>query len=246
MNRNQFLIAMAVMGVMSMAGSFLAVYVLQSEKPLNAQEGEAAGVVKATAFELVDKDGKSRASLSIGDDNGVQLTMLDDKGNGRLQLNSGGERAYLALLDRKGNMRYLVGQDDTSTMQTFNDAKGKSRILQQFQDDGNVLFSFVKEDGEASMTLLAGKEQASTLILSDPTGKNTVTMFAKDDQSSLQLEAGGGNLLNAVLGDGRPIFALTKDKHLRLRGMLGDDGTPEFIFLNDKKEAIWRANKDAK
>ncbi|MCB9893465.1 MAG: hypothetical protein H6839_03340 [Planctomycetes bacterium] len=243
MNRNQFLIAMAVMGVMSMAGSFLAVYALQSDKPLNAQEGAAAGVVKATAFELVDKDGNSRASLSIGDDNGVQLTMLDDKGNGRLQLNSGGDRAYLALLDRKGNMRYLVGQDDTSTMQTFNDGKGKSRIIQQFEDDGNILFSFLNAEGKASMTLLAGKEQASTLILADPTGKNTVTMFAKDDQSSLQLEAGNGSLLNAVLGDGRPVYALSKDSKLRLRGMLGEDGTPEFIFLNDKKEAVWRAGK---
>jgi hypothetical protein len=50
-------------------------------------------------------------------------------------------------------------------------------------------------------------------------------------------------LLNAVLGDGRPVFALSKAEKLRLRALLAADGEPEFMFLNDKRESTWRAGK---
>ncbi|MCB9935976.1 MAG: hypothetical protein H6840_09810 [Planctomycetes bacterium] len=242
MNRTQFALSLAVMGLMSLVGSFVAVYALQGA-PVQAQKEEAAEVVKGGGFVLVDKKGNPRASLDIGDDNEVRFTLIDSEGKGRVQLNSGGERAYIALLDRSQQIRYLVGQDDSMVMETYLDAKGKNRMISQFKDGGQSLFSFNSEAGENLMSLMAGPKDASTLLLKDPTGKNGVTVFAKDDQATMQLDCGGGSILSAVLGDGRPVFALSKADKLRLRAMLGEDGTPEFIFLNDKKEATWRAGK---
>ncbi|MBZ0137664.1 MAG: hypothetical protein K8I27_14965 [Planctomycetes bacterium] len=241
MNRMQFMLSLGFMGMMSLVGSFIAVFALQGE-PVQAQK-DAAGPVRGTEFQLVDKDGNVRADLSLDDDGEVMFTMTDTGGKGRVQLNSGGKRAYMALLDDKGMVRYIVGQDDTTVMQTFADGKGNNRMIQSFKNSGELVMSFIDPEGEALMSLTAGPEAASTLILTDPTGKNRVTMFAKDDQSSLNMNAGDGNFLAAVLGDGRPVFALSKAEKLRLRAMLKENGEPEFMFLNEERESTWKAGK---
>lgn len=241
MNRTQFMLSFAFMGVMSLAGSFLAVYALQGND-VQAQK-DAAGPVSGTKFQLVDKDGNIRADLSLDEDGEVMFTMIDTEGKGRVQLNSGGKRAYMALLDNKGMVRYIVGQDDTTVMQTFADGKGKNRMIQSFKNSGEAVMSFIDAEGEALMSLTGGPDAASTLILTDPTGKNRVTLFAKDDQSSLNMNAGDGSILAAVLGDGRPVFALNKAEKLRLRAMLKEDGEPELMFLNDNRESTWKAGK---
>lgn len=241
MNRMQFALSFAFMGMMSLVGSFVAVYALQGE-PVQAQEAKA-GPVKGTEFQLVDKDGNVRADLSLDEDGEVLFTLIDTEGKGRVQLNSGGERAYMALLDDKGMVRYIVGQDETTVMQTFADDKGKNRTIQSFKDNGDTIFSFIDADGDALMSLTGGTAAASTLILTDPTGKNQVTMFAKDDQSSLQMNAGDGSILAAVLGDGRPVFALNKAEKLRMRAMLKESGEPELMFLNEERQSTWSAGK---
>lgn len=241
MNRMQFMMSLAFMGMMSLVGSFVAVHALQGE-PVQAQE-DKAGTVKGTKFQLVDKEGNVRADLSLDEDGEVMFTMIDTDGKGRIQLNSGGKRAYMALLDNEGRVRYLVGQDEGNVLQTFTDAKGKNRLIQNFKEDGETLLSFNSEDGTPLMSLTAGPGEASTLILTAPEGKNRVTMFAKDDQSSLQMNAGDGSILSAVLGDGRPVFALNKAEKLRLRAMLKEDGEPEFIFLNEERQSTWKAGK---
>ena len=242
MNRMQFMMSLAFMGMMSLVGSFVAVYTLQGE-PVQAQE-DNVGAIKGTAFQLVDKDGNVRADLSLDEDGEVMFTMIDTEGKGRIQLNSGGKRAYMALLDNEGTVRYIVGQDsDGTVMQTFADNKGNNRLMHSFKDNGDTLISFLNAEGKAAMSLTAGAKDASTLILTAPEGKNQVTMFAKDDQSSLQMNAGDGSILAAVLGDGRPVFALNKAEKLRLRAMLKEDGEPEFIFLNEDRQSTWKAGK---
>src|SRR5690606_12130523 len=145
MNRTQFAVSLAVMAFMSLVGSFVAVYALQGA-PVQAQE-EGAGVVMGSEFVLVDKKGNTRASLDLSDDNEVRFTLIDSEGKGRVQLSSGGERAYIALLDRSQQIRYLVGQDDTTVMETMLDAKGKNRVISQFQDSGETLLAFNGADG---------------------------------------------------------------------------------------------------
>lgn len=241
MNRSQFLMSFAFMGMMSLVGSFIAVYALQGE-PVQAQDAKA-GPVKGTEFQLVDKDGNVRADLSLDEDGEVMFTMIDTDGKGRIQLNSGGKRAYMALLDNKGVVRYIVGQDDEMVMQTFADDKGKNRTLHSFKNNGDTLLSFNDAEGKPLVSLTGGPGAASTLILTAPEGKNQVTMFAKDDQSSLQMNAGDGSILSAVLGDGRPVFALNKADKLRMRAMLKEDGEPEFMFLNTERQSTWKAGK---
>lgn len=243
MTRMQFMLGLFVMGTMSLAGSFLAVHLLHSDAPLNAQEGDQPGKVKATAFELVDKEGNSRAKLDISEEGEVRFTLLDEEGAARVQMNSGGDRAYMSLLDRKGMARYIVAQDqDGTVMQTFADKLGRNRWIMNFSDeDEKSLMTFASGEGEELVTLMAGPDAPSTLILKAPGSGNELIQFAKDDQTSIQLKAGDGSLLNAVLGDGRPVIGLSKAENLRMRGMLNDEGEPEFLFLNKEREATWRA-----
>ena len=248
MTRMQFGLALAVMGMMSLAGSFAAVAMLHSGAPLQAQpvDPEAAkpGKVTASEFNLVDANGNVRAVLDVGENGEARFTLLDAAGNGRVQMNSGGDRSFMALLDNSQTLRYVVGQDkDGSVIQAFSDSKGRKRMVQSLTNDTDTLFGMMNEKGASAMTLMAGPKQASTLLLTDQTGKNAATLFAKDDQTSLSLVCGDGQLLNAVLGDGRPVFALSKAEKLRLRALLAADGEPEFMFLNDKRESTWRAGK---
>lgn len=248
MNRMQFGLALAVMATMSLAGSFAAVMMLNSGAPLQAQpaDGEAAkpGKITGTEFNLVDAKGNSRAVLDFDEGGDARFTLLDAAGKARVQLNSGGDRSYMALLDQNGVVRYTVAQDkDNSVLQTFLDSKGRNRMVNSLTNDSDTLFGMLTDKGESAMTLMAGSKQASTLILADQTGKNVATLFAKGDQTSLSLTCGDGQLLNAVLGDGRPVFALSKAEKLRLRALLDIEGEPELMFLNDKRESTWRAGQ---
>jgi hypothetical protein len=152
MNRMQFGLALAVMATMSLAGSFAAVMMLNSGVPLQAQpaDAEAAkpGKVTATEFNLVDAKGNSRAVLDFDDDGDARFTLLDTDGNARVQLNSGGDRSYVALLDKNGVVRYTVAQDkDNSVLQTFLDSKGRNRMIQSLSNDSDMLLGMINDKG---------------------------------------------------------------------------------------------------
>jgi hypothetical protein len=235
------ILSMAVMGLCSLLGSFLAVSLMKGE-PVQAQEG-GAGAIKATEFSLVDKDGRVLIYMDADDNGGGRFSMLDKKGKVRMQAScsAGG---VISLLDDKGNPRYTVTQqDDGSIMEFFSDDKGKQRFMTTAKADGDVLLLMAGPKGEQYITMMGGPEQASTLILTSPDGKSTGTFFARNDQATMQLACNKGQMLSAVMEDGRPVFALSKDDKLRMRSMLGTDGKPELIFLNEKRESVWSAGK---
>jgi len=59
--------------------------------------GEPAGVVRATAFELVDERGQVRAQVFLGEDGGGNIRLRDRTGNVRVKLgaSTGGDTGLL-------------------------------------------------------------------------------------------------------------------------------------------------------
>ncbi len=217
MTSMQYIIGLAFTGTMALAGAFAAVGIMQPTQ-VGAQEG--IGAVKATEFQLVDKNGNVRIQLDVGKDGDARFSMLDDKGAVRLQANSGGEKAYVSLLDGAGKVRYLVAHNtkDDMVMETYTDAEGRNRFVSSLRKDGDAVISF-----------------------SNSEGKSVVTLMGSDGLASLQL-AGGENLLqNSILSDGRAFIAMQNGKTVRFRGMIGADGTPKLEFLNTEKKVTWSA-----
>ncbi|MBK8206956.1 MAG: hypothetical protein IPK87_09230 [Planctomycetes bacterium] len=219
MTSMQYMIGLAFTGTMALAGAFAAVGIMQPT-PVGAQEG--IGAVKATEFQLVDKNGKVRIQLDVGESGDARFSMLDGKGAVRLQANSGGDQAYVSLLDGSGKIRYLVGHNlkDDMVMETYTDAEGRNRFISSLRKEGDAVITFANSEG-----------------------KNVVTLMGGDELSSLQL-AGGENLMqNSILKDGRAFFAMQNGKTVRWRGMIAADGTPSLDFLNAEKKATWSAGK---
>src|SRR5687768_5420434 len=102
MNRKQFVIALAVMGVMSLAGSFGAIYMLQGG-PVNAA---ADNVVSGSEFRLVDGKGKLRSLMTVDKEGDLPFTMLDAKENVRMTQTVGNDgSASIVLSNSEGKPR---------------------------------------------------------------------------------------------------------------------------------------------
>lgn len=243
MTRLQFVAGLFVTGCMAMAGGMMATFMLHSEKPVHAQEGKA-GMVEATEFRLVDAKGNPRASMSTDEKGAVTLTFFDKDLKPRMQLGADGDQAALTFLDAAGTPRYLVCQQnkDNNVLITFQDAKGQPRYLQSLTSEGVGLLSIRGPKEQDFVTLMAGGDSGSTLILQDPDNKAQAVLLAGKAQTSLTLDRGKASFLGASLEGGQSVLGLSHDGKLRLRAMTGADGAPEYMTLNDKREATWRSS----
>ncbi len=222
MSGKQFLVALMVMGCMAAGGAFAAVAVFMDMRSANAAPGDT---LRASALEIVDAKGKVRARLASEANGDVALRLLDAEGAKRAEF------AYLAGKDR------LVLK--------FLDAKGGERWLSALTSKNECLLAFAGAGKAKFLTLLAGPELASSVLLQDPQSKRALTAFAGRGQSTLQLSDAQGRmgLLGSVIKDGRSVLGLAKDGKLRLRAMTTEDTTPEIKFLDDQRKATWSAGK---
>jgi hypothetical protein len=108
------------------------------------------GVVKATRFELVDAEGKSRVVLSA--DRAVWLSFLDSKGIERMALGTEGNgMPEIAMMDQKKMAKVMLLVSPVGTGLMISDGKNNTRLsaglekddtplLNLFDAKGNVLF----------------------------------------------------------------------------------------------------------
>jgi len=244
MTRLQFVAGLFVTGFMAMAGGVMATFMLQGNQPVHAQE-EKAGRVEATEFRLLDDKGNVRASMGTADNGSVTLTFFDKDLKPRMQIGADGEQASMSFLDGEGTPRYIVAQRNkgNDVMVTFQDSKGKPRYLQSLTKEGAGLLAIRGEKEQNYVTLMGGGGSPSTVIVADPDSKASAVLLASKAQSSLTVECDKASLLAATLEGGQSVMGLSHDGKLRLRAMTGADGTPEYMTLNEKREAVWRNGK---
>lgn len=244
MNGKQFAIALAVMAITAAAGGFSAVGVFLDVAPAQADDSK---VVQASRFDLVDAKGNRRAVLKINADGSPTFALYDPTGRSRVQLGANNDAGMVSLLDAKGTPRAVLAQTESNDRVTmiYSDRAGNERWLSALTKGGDGMLSFVGPKHGKWMTLLAGPEQASSLLLTDPKSKQRVTTFAGRGQAAYQLSdaAGQGGFLAAVLKDGRSVFGLSKAGKLRLRAMTKEDGRPELLFYDENRKTVWMAGK---
>jgi hypothetical protein len=204
MNTKQFLAALSVIAVMSLAGSFSAVYLLQGE-PVQAQDKKA---VTGSEYRLVDGNGKLRSLLSVDKNNNVLFTLLDANekvrmsqtvgndggaaivlntadGKPRMSLTSdSGQPGAFTVFDSKGDAAALlaVGEEDFPTLTLM---RGKTSVLAGITSKGNGVFALSDEGGQF-FSATGGGDMPSTVMLNNNKA-GTGTMLTNGNDGIMQL-----------------------------------------------------------
>jgi hypothetical protein len=235
MNRKQFVIALAVMGAMSLAGSFGAVYLLQGE-PVQAA---ADSIVTGSEFRLVDGNGKLRTLITVDKEGDVLFTMLDAKENVRLSQTVGNDGSSAILLNTaEGKPRMsLTSSGDQPGAFTVFDSKGEAAAVLAIGGDDFPLLTISRE---GSSTILGiNKGGKGLLALSDSAGQYFTVTGGGDDPSSIMLnnnKAGTGIMLTAVK-DGLMQLAM-KEKEELLAFLLAGGGNPTALELDNEGSSV--------
>ncbi len=115
-------------------------------------------VLKAERFEVVGKDGKVRAFLSILEDGRPTLALLDDKGELRAWLFLSADGSPRLVLSHKGLL-------------VLTDAKGEFRSLLRLDQAGSPTLALSDGAGNIRSVLGLGEDGSPTLVLRDKEGK---------------------------------------------------------------------------
>lgn len=98
----------------------------ERQRLLERLDRTSDGVVRGTAFKLVDKKGKVRATLGM-DKNGPTLELFDTRGMTRAALCVHRNMPGLALLDENGKVRIILSvPKGIGPVLNLDDAKGKN------------------------------------------------------------------------------------------------------------------------
>jgi len=245
MSRVRIAYQLLIVAVMSFVGGFVAT---RWSPPVSTAYAQAQpGALKTKGLQIVDGAGKVRAEITVGKTGEAELSLMDQNGNKRVQLMAQNDIGSVALIDAAGTHRYMASQIESKdqVQAHYSDKDGNERLLTAVTKQGDTLVAFTGPKNEKWMTLMAGPQQASTLILADPKTKQNIVTFAGRGQASMQISdaQGKGGMLTSVLGDGRSVWALSKEGKLRMRGMCKEDGSPELVFMNKERQKTWTAGQ---
>jgi hypothetical protein len=212
MNRKQFVVALAVMGFMSLAGSFGAVFLLQGETVHAADDG----VVKGSEFRLMDSNGKLRSLISVGDNGDVLFTMLDAKENVRLSQTVGNDGSAALVINAAGGkprMSLTSSAEQPGAFTVF-DSKGDAAAVLAIGEDDFPLMT-LKRDG--AMALMGIQKGGKGLIgLGDAAGKYFSVTGGGEDPTSIMLSqnSAGANIMLTALKTGQMQLSLKEKDEL--------------------------------
>ncbi len=141
----------AVLGLLAIG--FVGGVVLSSDQPFAAEEAkfQAAAPIYTSAINIVDQEGKIRASLGLWDGNHPALVLGDDQCDRRASLAVyGKERTGLTLYgeDCKRRVALEVQYDDLPTF-VLRDHRDHPRVQVLLNRDGSPLVRLFDDEGKA-------------------------------------------------------------------------------------------------
>ncbi len=135
-----------------------------------SQEKET--VVKAQGFELVDKNGKKRASLTLDQDARPMMRFLDGDGNvrGVMRMDKDGN-ASLNFYDKDDKWLLWLGENNTGTgLGLAPPTDEKNRINVYVTKDEKGLIECLDKEGVRRATLTTAADGSPSLTLTDDKG----------------------------------------------------------------------------
>ncbi|MCC6572563.1 MAG: hypothetical protein IT462_02115 [Planctomycetes bacterium] len=170
MSKVQFLLVLGFAGVMSLAGSFLAVNTLMGDK-VHAKGttevlGGAGSAVVATKFQLQDADGNVRGGFAVADDGQVVFTIFDKKGNARITQSLKDEDAVIAVTDRKLRPRLsMTSSKDFPGCFIAYDRRGNPGAMMVTDDDGMAGIELQAKENKSRIQIQAQETGTSVIQL---------------------------------------------------------------------------------
>lgn len=176
------------MGIMSLAGSFIAAVVMQND--VHAQDGDD-GIVECKEFRLKDNKGKLRALMKVDNTSGDLLFTLLDQ-------------------NEKARITQSVGNDGSSDM-VLSDEKGRPRMSLTSGEDSGGAFSVFNKDGEAAAVLAVGKGNYPLLTLQGAKGR---AIFGIEDSGNglISLAEGDSRYFSVVGGPDQPSVMMIENE----------------------------------
>jgi hypothetical protein len=231
-----------------MLGGALSSWLLNAEWPADAAEGrQAADVITAREFRLVDKAGITRAVLTTSPDGTAGLSLLDEQQRARAVFALWRDgKAYLTLKDRAGNSRAWVRLDQSGKAGVaVLDVKGKQRTeLEAGLTEPTGLAIYLDDHREVSLgvfTPSGGSEKAMPALTIGSSEKAVighggflqgrafgVFLFGSEDRESLSLTRGSRGEANLLMRDvsGRTRVSLA----------CGENGAAALRFLDKESK----------
>lgn len=188
-------------------------------------QNQSADKVRCSALELVDDQGKVRATLSLNEKNRPTCTFFSETGHKLVHLHIDETGPVMALSSPKGEPRLIFAANEMTGHLSIADSEGKPRIGMGVNAQGTASIAFLKRDGARAITITQSEGTHLSAISFNP-------------------EGGEKSLFITAKKEG--VAALTlRDEQGRVRGNFGLDneagGTLRIYDENEK--VIWQAGK---
>jgi hypothetical protein len=135
--------------------------------------GDVAKVIRAKSFEVVDNQGRNRATLTMTKA-GPGLVLFDENGKARAGLVVSKEGPFLGLYDEKGAGRALLIVDEDGSGLRMSDENGETRAALAVLKVGPGLI--LGDEKGISRTLLNVTKDGPSLQLLDEKGTDRATL----------------------------------------------------------------------
>lgn len=120
-------------GLLVIVAALLVVHLFRSAPLLPTAHGQEVaplpGVVRAEAFELVDKAGKVVAQLHVGEDGGGNIRLRSGNGTVRVKLGATDEGSALILFDKHAEPAVWLAAKQSGTSVTLSEKDKEKKIL---------------------------------------------------------------------------------------------------------------------
>jgi hypothetical protein len=203
-------------------------------------------VVRAHKFELLDDNGKVRASLDLLRDQPT-LNLLDENGKLRVALSADNGGPSLALSDGNGRTRASLKVTENGSAFALTDENGISRLVLNVDKNGPGGLGLLDKDGKELASLWVNKGRGMPcLVLWDEDGKAQVAMSKggivfHDKDSKPRALLGLDNEEEPVFGfsnkEGKPAITMGMRKGLH-------DRFPEIVVHSPNLSSYTQLNDD--
>ncbi len=172
MNRKQFSAVVVLALVAGLVGGVVSSWFLVGLPAFAQKAPQVAEVIRAERFEVVDKDGKTRAALSMLEGK-PGLVLRDRNGRAGAELgltDHGWPRLFLTDKNRKVRVGLTLGNTGEPHL-VLRDRNGKTRTELSLRDTGASVLELADKNGKLRAALSLRDTGAPRLLLNDKNGK---------------------------------------------------------------------------
>jgi hypothetical protein len=252
----------------SFAGGAFYQWVSGMAHPAWAAQGDAAEVVRAKGFVLVDANGQERARLATTDD-GASLVLIDRQARERLRMSVGpGQAVTVKTLDAAGRERAILGSDNGLQWGVKMPDAGGGGVTLGLDERGAALsMRLAGTPAGLELGTLAGKREAALTLTGEKPdqvvgwlgldadgigigmngqgGKEALTLGTNSHGSGIEVNwPGGARAVSLGVGaDGAGVSLVDQRAQERLGFSIVPEGAAALVLKDEGGHEAWRMDE---